>query len=71
MAKVLKGADVLKILRRLGCTELRQNGSHVRVRCGECHTTVPVHAGETLPAGTLRKIERDLEPCLGMKWLKG
>ena len=49
--------------------ELRQQGSHVRVQCDTCHTTVPVHAGETLPAGTLRKIERDLEPCLGRKWL--
>ena len=28
----------------------------------------PVHAGDLTP-GTLRSIERDLEPCLGPKWL--
>lgn len=27
-----------------------------------------MHKGD-LPKGTLRKIERDLEPCLGKKWL--
>lgn len=64
------GKALLRILRSLGCVELRQEGSHVRVQCGKCHTTIPVHAGETLPAGTLRKIERDLEPCLGRGWLK-
>ncbi|MGH2675101.1 MAG: type II toxin-antitoxin system HicA family toxin [Actinomycetota bacterium] len=24
---------------------VRQRGSHVRVRCGRCQTTVPVHRG--------------------------
>ena len=51
------------------CRVVRQRGSHVRVECGACKTTVPVHAGEDLPPGTLRAIERDLEPCLGEKWL--
>ena len=46
-------------------------GSHVRVECGKCKTTVPVHAGEDLPPGTLGKIKRDLAPCLGVDWLKG
>jgi hypothetical protein len=32
--------------------------------------TVPVHAGEDLKPGTLRAIERDLEPCLGEHWLR-
>jgi len=31
---------------------------------------VPVHAGEDLKPGTLRAIERDLEPCLGEHWLR-
>ena len=35
-----------------------------------CRTTVPVHAGEDLKPGTLRAIERDLEPCLGEHWLR-
>jgi len=29
----------------------------------------PIHRGKDLPPGTLRAIERDLEPCLGKKWL--
>jgi predicted RNA binding protein YcfA (HicA-like mRNA interferase family) len=50
--------------------ELRQKGSHLRVQCGKCFTTVPVRAGEELGKGLLREIERDLEPCLGKGWLK-
>ena len=41
----------------------------MRIRCGRCQTTVAVHRGVDLPPGTLRAIERDLEPCLGAKWL--
>jgi len=37
--------------------ETRQKGSHIRVECGRCMTL-------------LRRIERDLEPCLGKGWLK-
>ncbi|HEX9435700.1 MAG TPA: type II toxin-antitoxin system HicA family toxin [Candidatus Limnocylindria bacterium] len=61
-----------RLLRRLPrtCRQARQEGSHVRIECGECRTTVPIHAGEDLPKGTLRAIERDLEPCLGRKWLR-
>jgi predicted RNA binding protein YcfA (HicA-like mRNA interferase family) len=60
----MTGKELLRALRRRGCEEVRQRGSHVRVRCGDCQTTVPVHRGEDLPPGTLRAIERDLEPCL-------
>ena len=49
--------------------KVRQVGSHVRMQCGKCPTTVPVHAGEDLKKGTLSGIERDLEPCLGKDWL--
>jgi predicted RNA binding protein YcfA (HicA-like mRNA interferase family) len=66
----MTGSDVLRQLRRRGCELVRQRGSHVRMRCGGCQTTVPVHAGADLPPGTLRAIERDLEPCLGKKWLR-
>jgi len=64
------GKKLLRLLRAHGCEVVRQRGSHVRIRCGKCETTVPVHAGEDLPPGTLRAIERDLEPCLGKKWLR-
>jgi len=68
----MTGKDVLRRLRSLGCRELRQHGSHVRVvsPCGRCHTTVPMHAGDDIPPGTLRAIERDMEPCLGKGWLR-
>lgn len=66
----MKANELLKVLRKLGCVELRQVGSHVRVQCGTCFTTVAVHAGDDIPKGTLRKIERDLEPCLGKGWMR-
>lgn len=65
----MTGGRLLRLLRKLGCEEVRRRGSHVRVRCRDCQTTVPVHAGEDLPPGTLRAIERDLEPCLGKGWM--
>jgi len=64
------GKDLLKRLRQLGCTVVRTRGSHVRVVCGDCTTTIPIHAGHDLPPGTLRAIARDLEPCLGKGWLR-
>ncbi len=62
--------DLRRILRSFGCVETRQRGSHLRVECGRCVTTVPVHTGEDIGTGLLRRIERDLEPCLGKGWLK-
>jgi len=58
-----------QLLRRRGCIEVRQSGSHLVVRCDVCQTVIPVHSGD-LPSGTLRAIERDLEPCLGKRWLQ-
>ena len=58
-----------RILGQSGCVEVRQVGSHLTVRCGDCLTTIAVHAGD-IPIGTLRKIERDLEPCLEKGWLR-
>jgi len=66
----MTGKQVLRALLLHGCEVVRRRGSHVRVRCGGCQTTVPIHAGSDLPPGTLRAIERDLEPCLGRKWLR-
>ncbi len=62
--------EVLRAIREKGGEVLRQRGSHVRVRAGECYTTVPDHASRDVPPGTLRAIERDLEPCLGKGWLR-
>ena len=52
----MTGRELMRILRQWNCEVVRQRGSHVRVRCGKCQTTVPVHAGEDLPRGTLRAI---------------
>jgi predicted RNA binding protein YcfA (HicA-like mRNA interferase family) len=62
--------DLRRILRSFCCVESRRRGSHLHVECGQCVTTVPVHAGEDIGPGLLRRIERDLEPCLGKGWLK-
>jgi predicted RNA binding protein YcfA (HicA-like mRNA interferase family) len=61
---------LLRILKAHDCVEVRQKGSHLVVRCGKCQTTIPVHPGEDIGAGLLRAIVRQLEPCLGKKWLR-
>jgi len=47
-------------------------GEHKRYRVTGNNTTastaVPQHPGD-IPTGTLRKIQQDLEPALGRKWL--
>lgn len=63
--------EVLRAVHANGGAVLRRKGSHVRVRAGECFTTVPDHGSRDRPPGTLRAIERDLEPCLGRGWLRG
>jgi predicted RNA binding protein YcfA (HicA-like mRNA interferase family) len=67
----MTGKGLLRILRRqFGCQEVRRESSHVIVRCDGCQTTVPVHAGEDLGPGLLSRIQRDLEQCLGARWLR-
>lgn len=70
----MTGVRLLSSIRQAGCKPgpVRQQGSHVRVECegGRCKTTVPIHRGQDLPLGTVRAIERDLEPCLGQAWLR-
>ena len=66
----MTGKQLLRKLRQLGAEEVRQEGSHVRVQCGTCSTTVPVHAGEDLGKGLLAQIQRDLAPHLGEGWLR-
>ena len=61
----MRARALRRTLKALGCVEVRQVGSHLRVECGACRTTIPVHAGQELGPWLLREIERDLEPCLG------
>ena len=66
----MKAKELLKRLRQEGCVEVRQKGSHIRVKCGQCLTVVPYHPGEELGIGLLKAILKDLEPCLGKDWMK-
>lgn len=66
---IMTARELRKILKAHGCVELRQKGSHLFVQCGKCTTVVVVKKGEDLRTGTLRAIERQLEPCLGKGWL--
>lgn len=60
---------LLRWLKKQGCLVVRQRGSHKIVRCESgCQTVVPDHGGD-IPLGTLRNIEKHLEPCLGADWL--
>lgn len=61
--------ELLRLLKSLGCVEVRQRGSHLIIRCGACQTVIPVHAGD-IPPGTLRNIGKHLEGCLGKDWWK-
>jgi predicted RNA binding protein YcfA (HicA-like mRNA interferase family) len=65
----MTGRTVRKILKDLGCEELRWVGSHLNVRCGACQTSVPIHGGEDIGYGLLKSVEKDLAPCLGKRWL--
>jgi predicted RNA binding protein YcfA (HicA-like mRNA interferase family) len=61
-------------IERLGGVMVRQVGSHRRyvvtyTSAAGMVMTVAQHAGD-VPAGTLRAIERDLEPGLGKGWLR-
>jgi predicted RNA binding protein YcfA (HicA-like mRNA interferase family) len=59
----LSGKEVVRALLRLGFSEDRIKGSHVILidSSAKLRVTVPVHAGKTLPVGTLRAILDDAE----------
>jgi predicted RNA binding protein YcfA (HicA-like mRNA interferase family)/predicted RNase H-like HicB family nuclease len=68
----VRAREVNRRIERAGGQQVAQRGSHrkYRVVAGtvSARTTVPQHAGD-IPSGTLRAIERDLEPALGKGWL--
>jgi predicted RNA binding protein YcfA (HicA-like mRNA interferase family) len=75
----MTASEVIGLIERRGGVLLRQRGSHrqyeVRAILADgtevtARTTVAHHAGDIRP-GTLRAIERDLEPVFGKGWLKG
>ena len=75
---LVRAREVNRRIERLGGVMARQVGSHRRyvvtnVDAGGAEarlaTTVPQHQGD-IPPGTLRAIERDLEPAFGRGWLR-
>ncbi len=64
--------EVCRRIERLGGRYVNGNGSHrkyvVQVEGCSCRTLVPIHSRDLTP-GTLRAIERQLEPAFGRKWL--
>ena len=75
---MMKAREVNRRIQRLGGIAVRQVGSHRRYVVSYTNeagqemtlaTTVAQHGGD-IPAGTLRAIERDLEPAFGKGWLR-
>jgi predicted RNA binding protein YcfA (HicA-like mRNA interferase family) len=59
---VLTGEWVVKALGKIGFNVIRQRGSHCYMEHPDGRATiVPLHKGETIGKGLLRKIIRDVE----------
>lgn len=57
----IRGRELIAILTREGFHTVRQKGSHVRLEHPDGRkTSVPVHPGESVGKGLLRKILRDV-----------
>ena len=56
----ISAKELIKILEKQGFERVHQKGSHVRMKhLDGRRTSVPVHAGEKVGVGLLRKILRD------------
>ena len=54
---VISGKVLLKLLKQMGFTVVRVNGSHHRLKHLDGRiTTVPIHKNNDIPKGLLRKI---------------
>ena len=74
----MKAREVNQRIERLGGRQTRQRGSHRMYEATttthngdivKARTTVAQHTGD-IPTGTLRAIERDMEPVFGEGWLR-
>ena len=55
------GKNLVSILKKQGFVQVRQKGSHVRLEHPDGRkTSIPVHPGESVGKGLLRKILRDV-----------
>ncbi|HLL68824.1 MAG TPA: type II toxin-antitoxin system HicA family toxin [Micromonosporaceae bacterium] len=69
----MRAREVNRRIERLGGVEIRQRGSHRRYIATSpegvtARTTVAQHGGD-IAIGTLRSIQRDMEPVFGKGWL--
>jgi predicted RNA binding protein YcfA (HicA-like mRNA interferase family) len=68
-----KPKEVVSMIEKRGGVAIRQSGSHLRLMVeyegGKVFAVVPMHSGRDVATGTLRAIERDLEPAFGERWL--
>ncbi|MBI3577116.1 type II toxin-antitoxin system HicA family toxin [Candidatus Gottesmanbacteria bacterium] len=56
------GRELIRILQKQGFLSVRQKGSHVRMEHRDGRkTSVPLHSGESIRVGLLRKILRDVQ----------
>ncbi len=59
---MLKARDVIRVLRLVGFSLVRQSGSHIFFEHPDGRTTlVPRHGGEDIGRGLLRQILREIE----------
>lgn len=59
----LRAHELVRVLKRAGFVERRQQGSHLILQHPETRrmVVVPMHQGRDIPPGTLRGILRDAE----------
>lgn len=69
----MEAKEVNRRIEKAGGIMIRQIGSHRRYKLTKnnltCYATVPQHAGKDIPVGTLKNIEKQLDPILGKRWL--
>lgn len=57
----IRARELIAILERSGFQKVHQKGNHVRMKHSDGRrTTIPLHAGEKVGIGLLRKILRDV-----------
>ncbi len=58
----LKSGEVIRAIKKLGFTLIRQSGSHAVFRHPDGRwTTIPIHKGKDISKGVVRKILANLE----------
>jgi predicted RNA binding protein YcfA (HicA-like mRNA interferase family) len=57
---ILTAREIIKVLRKIGFEKIRQKGSHAFLAHEDGRTTiVPIHPGEDISQGLLRKIIKE------------